>query len=210
MFETESSLEEDMKQVILGSVAGFASAAAAQSVSLSIVPSSATLDITVTGSFTLSIYGNADFGTAIAGGEFAISAVGATNNITGMTGEAAAWGAGFQNDRGYDGNGGHNGLVFGQLIFPPVLNPAPESALPGPVLLGVMTVTVEPDFCGIVDFSTANGVGDFVLEIFDGGDGSFTQVADVSHGTASVGLIPAPSTAALLGLGGLLAGRRRR
>jgi len=199
-----------MKHVVLGAVAGLASVAGAQTVTLSIVPSSVTFDITITSSFTLSVYASADFGSHIAGGEFAISAVGATNNITGMTGEAAVWGALGENDRGYDGNGGHNGLVFGQLIFPPFIPPAAESALAGgPVLLGVMTVTVEPDFCGFVDFSTINGLG-FVLEIYDESDESFTQVTDVIHGSASVGLLPAPSSVALLGLGGLIAGRRRR
>ena len=199
-----------MKNAIaLAAVAGIASAAAAQSASLSIVPSATTIDSTVTTSFTLSVYGDADFGTAFAGGEFGLSATGGSM-VNGMTGAAAAWGAGFQNDRGHAGAGNHDGLVFGQLIFPPVLNPAPESALPGPVLLGVMTVSIDASSAGVIDWSTAAGMGDFILEVFDNGDASFTQLTSVDHGTARVNIVPAPSAMALLGLGGLVAGRRRR
>ena len=200
-----------MKNVItLAAVAGIASAAAAQSGSLSIVPSVSTIDSQVSTSFTLSVYGDADFGTAIAGGEFALSATGG-GMVNGMTGAAAAWGAGFQNDRGHTGHGNHAGLVFGQLIFPPVLPPHADSLLAGgPVLLGVMTVSIDADSAGTINWSTAAGQGSFVLEIYNDADGSFTQLTATNAGTASVNVVPAPSAMALLGLGGLVAGRRRR
>lgn len=200
-----------MRNVVLASVCGMASVAAAQSVSLSIVPSLSTINMFGSTSFTLSIFASADFGTHVAGGEFGIAGSGATNNVTGMIGEAAPWGQLGELDRGYDGEGGHNGLVFGQLIFPPFVQPDAASALSGgAVLIATMTVTVEPDVCGIVEFTTINGQGPFALEIFDSADDSFTQVTDVNHGSASVFLVPAPSSLGLLGFAGLVAVRRRR
>ena len=206
-----------MKQVVFGTVAGLASAAAAQSATLSIVPSSTAIDGTMTTSFTLSIYASVDFGTHIAGGEFGLTATGGVA-VTEVTGAAASWGAGFQNDRGHTGEGNHAGLVFGQLIFPPVLNPDPASALPGPVLLGVMTVTLDPDYSGpddayVTNWSTTAGEGAFILEVFDAGTGEFTQITSVEHDTVRVltGIItPAPTSLALLGFGGLIGVRRSR
>lgn len=200
-----------MRNVALAMVCGLASAAAAQSGSFSILPSVSTINIFGSSSFTLAVFASADFGTNIAGGEFGISATGATNNISGMTGVAEAWGGLGELDRGYDGDGGHNGLVFGQLIFPPFVPPSAESALGnGAVLVATMTVSVEPDFCGFVTFTTINGQGPFALEVFDSADNSFTQLTDVGAGTATVGLLPAPSSLGLLGIAGLVAGRRRR
>ena len=104
-------------------------------------------------------------------------------------------------------------MIFGQLIFPPFIPPAAESALGnGPVLLANFAVTIAANSDGVVDWTTAGGLGSFVLEIFtdDGADGSFTQLTTVDFGGTSVNVVPAPSAMALLGLGGLVAGRRRR
>jgi len=194
-------------------VAGIASAASAQSGSLSITSSAATVDSTTTTSFTLSVWGDADFGTHISGGGFAMNAVGGAGVVTGMTAASTAWGAlGFE-DLGYAADGNHNGMIFGQLIFPPFIPADPASALgAGPVLLGTFAVSIAANSAGTVDWSTAGGVGDFILEIFtdDGAAGSFTQLAQVAQGSTSVNVVPAPSAMALLGLGGLVAGRRRR
>jgi MYXO-CTERM domain-containing protein len=195
-------------------VAGLASVASAGSApSLSIVPSATSIDSTAVTSFTLSVYGDSEFGTAISGGAFSMSATGG-EIVTDMVGAAAAWGALGEMDLGHGGNGNYNGLVFGQLIFPPFI-PAAEDSLLGanPVLLGVITVNIEANSAGVIDWTTgASDAGDFVLEIFtdDGGEGSFQQFTDVSHGSASVTVTPAPSALALLGLGGIAAGRRRR
>ncbi len=198
----------------LVAVAGLASVAAAQSGSLSITSSAATVDTTgAAATFTLSVWGDADFGTAIAGGAFSLSAAGGAGIISDMSGAAADWAAlGFQ-DNGHAGDGNYNGLIFGQLIFPPFIPAAPESMLGnGAVLLATFSVTAAADSSGTVDWSTGGGVGDFILEIFtdDGGSGSFTQLTSVDFGGASVRVVPAPSAMALLGLGGLVAGRRRR
>ncbi len=172
-----------------------------------------TVDSTTTTSFTLSVYADADFGTAIAGGGFSLSAVGGAGIVTDMVGSTPDWAAlGFQ-DNGHAGDGNYNGLIFGQLIFPPFIPAAPESMLgSGPVLVGTFAVTIAADSAGVVDWSTGGGVGPFVLEVFtdDGGSGVMTQLTDLDFGGVSVNVVPAPSAMALLGLGGLVAGRRRR
>ncbi len=201
--------------LIFLAASGLASSAFGQSAMLSIVPSAATWDTTISTTYTLSVYAEVDFGTAIAGGEFAINGYGnAVPAVTSMVGESASWGAlGFQDD-GYAGNGNYNGMIFGQLIFPPFLPPDEGSMIgSGPVLLGIITVTLEVDAGGVLGFSTAAGMGPFVLEIYtdDGGSGTMTQLmdADIIHDSVTV-MIPSPSTLGLLGLGGLVAGRRRR
>jgi len=200
----------------LVAVAGLASAAAAQSGSLSIVASASTVFTTgAAATVTLAVYGDADFGTAISGGGFGLSAAGGAGIVDGMTGAAAAWGAlGFQ-DLGHNADGNYNGLIFGQLIFPPFIPADAASVLGnGAVLLGNISVSIGADTNGVIDWSTVGGIGDFDLEIFDEVSGAFTALsgAAVSHGAASVNVvsIPAPSAMALLGLGGLVAGRRRR
>ena len=194
-------------------VAGIASAATAQNGSLSMTSSAMTVDSTTTTSFTLSVYADADFGSAIAGGGFSLSAVGGAGIVTDMVGSTPDWAAlGFQ-DNGHAGDGNYNGLIFGQLIFPPFIPAAPESMLgSGPVLVGTFAVTIAADSAGVVDWSTGGGVGPFVLEVFtdDGGAGTMTQLTDLDFGGVSVNVVPAPSAMALLGLGGLVAGRRRR
>ncbi|MDF1809164.1 MAG: PEP-CTERM sorting domain-containing protein [Phycisphaerales bacterium] len=202
-----------MKNAIaLIAVAGIATVASAGGANLSIVASASTIDSTVSTSFTLAVYGDAT-GTAMAGGEFALTASGGAGIVTDMVGAAAAWGALGQEDLGHGGDGNYNGLIFGQLIFPPFINPAADSMLGnGPVLLGNITVTIAADSAGVIDWSTAAGAGDFILEVFtdDGAAGVFEQLTAVGHGSARVNVVPAPSAMAMLGLGGLVAGRRRR
>jgi hypothetical protein len=205
-------------KIALGMIAlaGLANIASAQSASLSIVSSAATIDtFGGSASFTVSVYADVDFGTAIAGGEFALDGTGPANSVASMVGASAAWGElGFQ-DNGYAGDADYNGMIFGQLIFPPFINPAAESMIGnGSVLLGTVTIVIDPLTCGVWDWSTAAGSGDFMLEIYtdDGGAGVFTQLTadDISMGSVSVFMIPAPSSIALIGLGGLIGARRRR
>ena len=193
-------------------VAGIATVASAQSGSLSMTSSAATVDTSgAAATFTLSVWGDADFGTHIAGGGFALSATGGAGIVTSMAASVPAWGAlGFQ-DNGATGDGNYAGVIFGQLIFPPVIAPAAESALGnGAVLLATFSVTAAADSAGTVDWSTADAGGDFILEIYDDANGSFTQLTAADFGGVSVNFVPAPSAMALLGLGGLVAGRRRR
>lgn len=202
-----------MKNTIaLIALAGIASAASAQVGSFSIVPSAATVDSTGAAvTITLAVYGDADFGTAISGGGFGLSANGGAGLVSSMSAEGTAWGALGHMDLGDGSDGNYNGLIFGQFIFPPALPAHADSLLgSGPVLIGTMTVNIAADTSGVIEWSTVDSVGDFALEIFDGADGSYTQLMTASVGTASVTVTPAPSALALLGLGGIAAGRRRR
>jgi len=197
--------------IVLMAVSGIASAAAAQTATLNIVASQSVVSPFVTNMITLSVYGSADFGTHIAGGGFSISANGGAGGIGATVGTVAPWGAIGLNDLGDGGDGNYNGLVFGQLIFPPLFPPAPESDFTGgEVLLATFSVEILPGF-SFIEWSTALAPvgGGVVLQIYDAGDGSLTDVTVANFGSAQI-FIPAPSSVALLGLGGLVAGRRRR
>lgn len=202
-----------MRSVVLASLCGLASAAAAQSGSFSIVPSIATIDFTVSTSFTLAIFADADFGTHIVGGEIALEGFFQSDLVTDMVGESAAWGNLGENDRGYAGNGDYAGLVFGQLVFPPFIPPSAESALGnGSVFVGTISVTVPTNMFFSVGWTGVGGLGDFALEVYDDADGSFTQLTadQVDFGSASIQVIPSAPSGALLGIAGLVALRRRR
>ena len=204
----------EMKNAIaLAAVAGIASAAAAQTATLNIVASQSVVNSQVTNMITLSVYGSADFGTHIAGGGVQLSAAGGAGVVGAMGVGVEAWGAiGFA-DQGDAGDGNYTGVVFGQLIFPPLFPPAPESDFSnGEVLLATFTVEILAGSAGQIDWSSAAvaSAGGVVLNIFDAGDNSATDVTAANFGGASVTVVPAPSAMALLGLGGLVAGRRRR
>lgn len=201
-----------MRAFVCIALAGVASGAMGQTGTLNIVSNS---DTSLAGSFTLSIYASADFGTHIVGGEFAIvDGVDDAGTITGMEASAAPWAAVGENDRGWTGGVNHAGLVFGQFVFLPPFPPSPESSfLNGEAL--VATIIVEynhsqpPSLMFPLGFVLGEGLGPFTLEIYDEADGSITQLGadDVQFGSTG---IPAPSSAMILGLGGLVAGRRRR
>ena len=204
-----------MKNAIaLAAVAGIASAAAAQTATLNIVASQTLVDSTVTNMITLSVYGSADFGTHVSGGGFSLSAAGGAGVVGAMAGAPEAWGAIGLNDLGDGGNGNYAGLVFGQLIAPPFFPPDVASDFSGgEVLLATFTVEILAGSEGVIDWSTAIAPvgGGVVLQIFDAGDDSLTDVLSGSFGSSgAVTVVPAPSAMALLGLGGLVAGRRRR
>lgn len=209
-----------MKNAIaLAAVAGIASAAAAQSASLSIVASQSVVDSTMTSSITLSVYGDADFGTHITGAAFTLNAAGGAGVVDGISQDSvAAWGALGQDDFGDAGDGNHAGTIMGQVTFLPFIQPDAASALGnGPVLLAQFTVNIAALSAGTVDWTVGGGIGTFAIEIIDvnanpGGNppGEITGVADANFGSARVEVVPAPSAMAVLGLGGLVAGRRRR
>jgi len=198
--------------VVLMTMAGIASAAGAQTASLSIVASHATWDSTVTSTITLSVYASADFGTHIVGGGFSLSAVGG-ESVIGMDAAAASWGALGENDRGYAGDGNYTGLVFGQLVFPPLFPPNAASDFTGGEVF-VASVVVElsqVQFGGVEWTLGADPLGGgVVLQVFDAADNSTTDVTVANFGSAAIFVVPSPSVLAVLGLGGLVAGRRRR
>ena len=192
--------------VALIAVAGIASVASAQNFSLSLVPSATS--VAQSGSFTMSVYGDADMGTHMLGGSFSLSSDSAL--VSNMSWANAAWSA-FNTDGGYAGNGNYNAVIFGQLIIPgvpPFDQPAPGSELTG--LIGTFTVTVGAD-AGDIDFGL-NAEDPFSLQTIDINTGGLfdNSQGQISLGSARVTVTPAPSALALLGLGGIAAGRRRR
>lgn len=197
--------------IVLAAVAGIASAAAAQSGGLVIVPSVSTIDSTVSTSFTLAVYASADFGTHVFGGAFGMANSGDNGIVTGMDMTLATWGAFGGNDFGHAGDGNHDGIRFGQFFIPGLTPPLAESSLAnGDVLIGNFSITIAAGSEGTLDWSsTTDTAAGFLLEIYDEATFGTTQLGG-SHGTAQVNVVPAPSAMALLGLGGLVAGRRRR
>jgi len=191
--------------VALIAVAGIASVAAAQNFSLSMTPSvSQTVE---GGNFTVTVYGDADMGSHILGGAFGLSSDSAL--IDSMTWSPAAWSA-FNTDGGYAGNGNYNEVIFGQLVIPGIFPPAPGSELGEAI--GSFQVNLAASGAGIIDFQLVASTGDFSLQSVDSVSGALADDSQgqLSLGSARVTVTPAPSALALLGLGGLAAGRRRR
>jgi len=211
---------EMRKSIVVAAVAGLASAASAQTASLSIVASQTVVNSAVTTSITLAIYADADFGTHVTGAAFTLGATGGAGVVDGMAlGSVAAWGGLGEDDLLDGGDGNYNGVIMGQIVFLPFIQPDAASALgAGPVLIANMNVTIAAGSSGVIDWTVGGGIGTFALELIDvnanPGDnppGETFQIAAPNFGSEQVTvIIPAPSAMALLGLGGLVAGRRRR
>ncbi len=195
-----------MKIFAIAAIAGLAAAASGQeSFSLSIVNAPMTVDTSMgAATFTVDIVGDSSFGTHYLGGAFSLNSNSA--NVTGMSWANAAWSA-FNTDNGYAGNGNYNQVIFGQLVIPGIFPPAPNSELGA--VIGSFQITVEG--AGVLDLSLAAGVP-FSLESVDSVGGGTARSNDgvLTLNGASINLVPAPSAMALLGLGGIVAGRRRR
>jgi len=198
--------EREMKTIALAAVAGMATVATAGGPSLTIVPSAMTVDTSGgAATLTMTVYGDAGFGSHILGGAFGVAGSGDTGVVQDMAWTAADWSA-FNTDGGYAGNGSYNAVVFGQLVIPGIFPPAPGSE--NGSAIGSFQVTV--DGMGMVDFQLTAG-SPFTLEGVDDVTGATQNDGGaVSLGSTSINVVPAPSAMALLGLGGLVAGRRRR
>jgi MYXO-CTERM domain-containing protein len=191
--------------VALIAVAGIASVAAAQNFSLTVVPSAT--EVGEGGTFTLSVYGDADQGSHLLGGAFSLSSD--SSLIDSMSWANAAWSA-FNTDNGYGGNGNYNEVIFGQLVIPGIFPPAAGSEVGS--LIGTFQVNLAAAGTGIIDIALNSTGGDFTLQTVDSVTGDLfddTQ-GQLSLGSTRVTVTPAPSALALLGLGGIAAGRRRR
>ena len=191
--------------VALIAVAGIASVAAAQNFSLTVVPSATS--VAEGGTFTLSVYGDADQGSHLLGGAFSLSSD--SGLVDSMSWANAAW-SGFNTDNGYAGNGNYNEVIFGQLVIPGIFPPAAGSEVGS--LIGSFQVNLAAAGTGIIDIAINAGGGDFTLQTVDSVTGDLfddTQ-GQLSLGSTRVTVTPAPSALALLGLGGIAAGRRRR
>jgi len=185
-------------------IAGMASAASAQNFSLSIV---APTEVAEGAIFTIEVIGDADVGTHMLGGSFSMTS--GSGLIASMAWTPAGWSA-FNTDGGYAGNGDYNPVVFGQLVIPgvpPFDVPAAGSELGEAI--GSFQVTLGAG-AGVIDFVLV-GESPFSLETIDAnGGGGNSSNGNLTLNGASVTVTPAPSALALLGLGGIAAGRRRR
>ncbi|MEZ6164423.1 MAG: PEP-CTERM sorting domain-containing protein [Phycisphaerales bacterium] len=191
--------------VALIAVAGIASVAAAQNFSLTVVPSATS--VAEGGTFTLSVYGDADQGSHMLGGAFSMSSDSAL--VDSISWSNAAWSA-FNTDGGDAGNGNYNEVIFGQLVIPGIFPPAAGSELGG--LIGSFQVNLAAAGAGIIDFQLNASTGPFSLQSVDSVSGALFDDSNgqLSLGSTRVTVTPAPSALALLGLGGIAAGRRRR
>ena len=190
--------------VALIALAGIASVASAQNFALTVVPSAASVG--EGGSFTLSIYGDADVGTHYLGGAFDLTSDSAL--VDSMSWSNAAWSA-FNTDGGYAGNGNYNQVIFGQLVIPGIFPPAAGSEIGD--LIGSFQVNLAAMGTGDIVFQLG-AASPFTLQTVDSVSGALADdsMGQLSLGSATVSVTPAPSALALLGLGGIAAGRRRR
>ncbi len=189
--------------VALIAVAGIASIASAQNFSLTIETSAT--EVAEGGSFTLSVYGDADQGTHLLGGAFSLTSDSAL--VDSMSWTNAAWSA-FNSDGGDAGNGNYNEVIFGQLVIPGIFPPAAGSE--NGSLIGSFQVNLGAG-TGLIDFDLGAG-SPFSLQTVDSVSGAQfdDRNGQISLGSVRVSVTPAPSAMALLGLGGIAAGRRRR
>lgn len=190
-------------------LAGTASTGFAQQFSLTLVPATTTLDtFGGGGTLTVAVYGDADVGTHMLGGAFAIESN--SDLVTDITWTPASWSA-FNTDGGYAGNGNYNQVIFGQLVIPgvpPFDVPAPGSELGG--LIGVFTIqTVQ--FCGVLEFNPVAG-SPFALEVIDAitGETWRSEPDNLDLNGFQIVVVPAPASTVLLSGAGLLFARRRR
>lgn len=101
---------------------------------------------------------------------------------------------------------GVTGIIAGQLNFPPAMIYADPS---NPIAFWQATFTLGPiSSREILDLETRTTRFDVYPEMMSGR--SESRLDELTEGRASITLIPAPGSAALLGLGLLAMGRRRR
>lgn len=194
--------------VFFAACAGMASVGAAQNFSLSLVPSIS--DIHQSQVFTVDVYGDADVGTHMLGGSFALESDGQC--ITDMQWNSAPWSA-FNTDGGFAGDGDYNEIIFGQLIIPgvpPFDIPAPGSELGS--LIGSFTVFLDQAIGDTSITFQLVEASPFSLEVIDINTGETFQSSNgnLSLGSATITGIPTPGTIPIFAGLGLLASRRRR
>ena len=185
-----------MKTAAIFVVAGAAAAAAAQSIDIDIADPTLFVGDTTTVTMSAS-YGGSDY--AVAG--VATSLIGGGDNWSDMMLLAPMAGPG--TSEGLASGNGVDGIIAGQLNFPPA---------------GIYADATNPiAFWSATYTATAEGVFDLGTETtkFDtyvARDSSLSEsrLADLREGRGTITVVPAPASLALLGLGGLAAARRRR
>ena len=191
-------------------LSGMAGHVSAQNFSLSIVaPSTGT-----TGSFTVDIYGDSDFGTHMLGGGFGLVVDAHCGTIENITWSPAQWSS-FNEDGGYAGDGVYNTVIFGQLIIdgiPPFDVPAAGSELGQLIGSFQIQLTSNSDyFDGELNLVEASP---YSLEVYDSVSGETRNSSEGNltlYGAHIYNLVcPTPSTCGLFALSALGAARRRR
>ena len=205
-----------MKNTIaLIALAGIASAATAGGETFSLTMNTVSeVDATDAVTITVDVVGDSSFGTHLLGGEFGLSS-GSNSMITDIRWTNAAWSTANGNG-GYDGAGNNGTIVFGQLVVLTDLFdflPGAGSELGGSI--GSFQIDIAAGSAGTLDLSFLT-TDRFALKTVDVDEVARTTASmDSNSGTlslngASIEVTPAPSALALLGLGGIAAGRRRR
>ena len=205
-----------MKNTIaLIALAGIASAATAGGETFSLTMDTvASVDATDAVTITVDVIGDSSFGTHLLGGEFGLSS-GSNSMITDIRWTNAEWSTA-NGDGGYDGAGNNGTVVFGQLVVLTDLFdflPGAGSELGGSI--GSFQIDIAAGSSGTLDLSFLT-TDRFALKTVDVDTVNRTTASmDSNSGTlslngASIEVTPAPSAMALLGLGGIAAGRRRR
>ena len=184
------------KAFALVAVAGIAAAASAQSIIIDIDDDTLAPGETTTVTMSAS-YGGTDY--AIAG--VATSLIGGGDNwsdmalIAPMDGPGTSAGAGSGN--------GVDGVIAGQLNFPPAGIYADDT---NPIAFWSATYTASAE--GVYDLVSETTKFDTYIAMDS--STSESRLADLTEGSGTITVIPAPASLALLGLGGLAAARRRR
>jgi len=205
-----------MKNTIaLIALAGIASAATAGGETFSLTMNTVSeVDATDAVTITVDVVGDSSFGTHLLGGEFGLSS-GSNSMITDIRWTNAAWSTA-NGDGGYDGAGNNGTIVFGQLVVLTDLFdflPGAGSELGGSI--GSFQIDIAAGSAGTLDLSFLT-TDRFALKTVDVDEVARTTASmDSNSGIlslngASIEVTPAPSALALLGLGGIAAGRRRR
>lgn len=162
---------------------------------------------------TIDVIGDSSVGTHMLGGGFAMSVTENNDLVNNITWQAASWSQ-FNTDGGYDaGSGDYNQVTFGQLVIPgvpPFDIPAPGSELGQSIGSFVIELDRELNLLDQLSFEFV-AASPFSLEVIDINSG---ETFRSSNGNLALNgfyiNIPSPSGLALLGVGGLAAGRRRR
>ncbi len=199
-------------------VAGLAAAASAQDFEISVV---APVEVAPGATYTVELWGSVSGAPWVQGtsamsgfGIDAVATAGAAGvgSITGSN--IAGWASGFGTNGTIQGanlvgtSGGQLANLFGFLN--------PNINMSNPILLFSFDVTVANGFFGTITYSAANPNVNGGLSFYPVSTDGASIIAPNNAGTtltllsASTRIIPAPASLALLGLGGMVAGRRRR
>lgn len=194
-----------MKSIALMAVAGLATVASAQSLSVSLSFDATSIEIGQTATATLSAsFTGQPAGAYLSSVNVDLIASGAFADASNVA--AVAWN---NVGLGFDGQGSASGAdVLG--VEASQFSLIPPITAGSPILITTFTVTGTAE--GVLSYSVeaANGAP-FMFSVTGGGfsDPVVAYNAE-SFSSGNLTVTPAPSAMALLGLGGLVAGRRRR